>query len=150
MKPLAVCALHGLIREQCDNSLHSGESCGPLTGTLTGCRQYLHLITYSGLYYPPFRHRVHQLRYSNNSKTGWHVIHCAIYTSEINHSSHEKSYVLNQNWNQSDPDLYPETQPNFLATGLILNSKLDLYQFCRLSNTDHRIWENTYHIFVYI
>ena len=41
-----------------------------------------------------------------------------------------KSYVLNQNWNQSDPDLYPETQRNFLATGLILNCKSYLYQFC--------------------
>ena len=41
-----------------------------------------------------------------------------------------KSYVLNQNWNQSDPDLYPETQQNFLATGLIPNCKSDLYQFC--------------------
>jgi len=37
---------------------------------------------------------------------------------------------LNQNWNQSDPDLYPETQRNFLATGLILNCKLYLHQFC--------------------
>ena len=33
------------------------------------------------------------------------------------------SYVLNQNWNQSDPDLYPETQQNFLAT----NCKSNLY-----------------------
>ena len=41
-----------------------------------------------------------------------------------------KSYVLNQKWNQSDPDLYPETQRNFLATGLIPNCKSDLYQFC--------------------
>ena len=24
-----------------------------------------------------------------------------------------KSYILNQNWNQSDPDVYPETQPGF-------------------------------------
>ena len=39
-------------------------------------------------------------------------------------------YILNQNWNQSDPDLYPETQRNILAMGLILNSKSDLYQFC--------------------
>ena len=41
-----------------------------------------------------------------------------------------KSYVLNQKWNQSDPDLYPETQQNFLAMGLIPNCKSDLYQFC--------------------
>ena len=40
-----------------------------------------------------------------------------------------KSYVLNENWNQSDPDLYPEMQLNFLAMGLIPNRKLDLYQF---------------------
>ena len=44
-----------------------------------------------------------------------------------------KSYVLNQNWNQSDPDLYPETQRNFLATGLILNCKSYLYQFYKNS-----------------
>ena len=41
-----------------------------------------------------------------------------------------KSYVLNQNWNQSDPDLYPETQRNFLAMGPIPNCKSYLYQFC--------------------
>ena len=41
-----------------------------------------------------------------------------------------KSYVLNQNWNQSDPDLYPEMQLNFLAMGLILNCKSDLCQLC--------------------
>ena len=43
-----------------------------------------------------------------------------------------KSYDLNQKWNQSDPDLYPETQQNFLATGLIPNCKSDLYQFAAL------------------
>ena len=33
-------------------------------------------------------------------------------------------------WNRSDPDLYPETQQNFLATGLIPICKSYLYQFC--------------------
>ena len=28
-----------------------------------------------------------------------------------------KSYVLNQNWHQSDPDLYPEAQLNFFGNG---------------------------------
>jgi len=41
-----------------------------------------------------------------------------------------KLYVLNLNWSQSDPDLYPEMQCNFLATGLTLNCKSHLYQFC--------------------
>ena len=50
------------------------------------------------------------------------VVRRSVYTA--------KSYVLNQKWNQSDPDLYPETQQNFLATGLIPNCKSDLYQFC--------------------
>ena len=34
-----------------------------------------------------------------------------------------------QKLNQSDPDLYPETQRNILAMGLIPNCKSDLYQF---------------------
>ena len=47
----------------------------------------------------------------------------------IRYSYTAKSYVLNQNLNQSDPDLNPETQRNFLATGLIPNCKSYLYQF---------------------
>ena len=43
--------------------------------------------------------------------------------------TYSKIVLLNQNWNQSDPDLYPETQQNFLATGLIPNCESDLYQF---------------------
>ena len=44
-----------------------------------------------------------------------------------------KSYVLNQNWNQSDPDLYPETQPNSLAMSLI--RFVLVLQFC-ISSTE--------------
>ena len=40
-----------------------------------------------------------------------------------------KSYILNQNWNQSDSDLYSETQRNLFATGLIPNCKSYL-QLC--------------------
>ena len=56
--------------------------------------------------------------------------HCHHTFHRVQHDYTAKSYVLNQNWNQSDPDLYPETQRNFLATGLIPNCKSDLYQFC--------------------
>ena len=37
--------------------------------------------------------------------------------------------VLNQNWNQSDPGLYPEMQLNLLALGLIPNCKSDKVRF---------------------
>ena len=38
---------------------------------------------------------------------------------------HLESYIA-----KSYPDLYPETQRNILAMGLIPNCKSDLYQFC--------------------
>ena len=41
--------------------------------------------------------------------------------------------ILNLNWNRSDPDLYPEMQWNFLATGLTPNCKshgVSVLQFC--------------------